>query len=128
MPGAVAHVGDQLSLDAAADLSALQYRFMKVSGNRAVDKAAASSDNLLGILQNKPTDPEVALVKIAGGSKLEVDATTDIAAGDKLTSDANGKGIKTTTAGHEVGAIALEAATEDGEIISVLIVHKTVGA
>src|SRR3990170_4925257 len=114
MAGAVSFSGDGFSAKAAGDLSALQFRFMKMS----------AADTLIGVLQNKPNAAgKAASVKVIGGSKLQVDATTDIAAGDKLTSDANGKGIKTTTDTHHVGAIALEAATNDGEIISVMLVN-----
>jgi len=124
MAGAVSFSGDGFSAKAAGDLSALQFRFMKISAANTVDKATAATDTLIGVLQNKPNAAgKAASVKVIGGSKLQVDATTDIAAGDKLTSDANGKGIKTTTDTHHVGAIALEAATNDGEIISVMLVN-----
>lgn len=130
--GAVAFVGDSISMKAAADLTALQFRFMKMSANGAVNKVTAATDVIIGILQNKPSNtasegPLAALVKAMGGSKLEVDAgTTDIAAGDQLTSDSVGRGVKTTTENDTCGAIALEAATETGDIISVLLCNFSV--
>lgn len=125
MAGAVTFVGDGISAEAAADLSSLQFRFAKMSGVK-VNKATAASDPIIGILQNKAKSGKTASVKVMGGSKLEVDAGTDIAAGDQLTSDSVGRGIKTTTENNTCGAIALEAATNAGEIISVLIVNFSV--
>ena len=48
-----------------------------------------------------------------------VNAGTDIAYGDALKADTGGKLIKTTTDKDFVVARAIEAATEDGQIIAV---------
>lgn len=59
---------------------------------------------------------------------LEVNAgSVDINAGDFIKPTTNGVGIKTTTAVDEIGAIALEPATVDGQFIRVLLVSRKVG-
>ena len=127
--GAVTFVGDSISMKAGADLTALQFRFMKMSATGAVDKAAADTDRTIGILQNKPSNtssegPLAALVKVMGGSKLEVDGNAGaISAGSMLTADSVGRGVATTTTNKTVGAIALEGSTVQGDIISVLLVN-----
>lgn len=123
MAGAVRFAGETIGLEAAADLSALQFRFMLVTTGSKINKNTAATQLQLGILQNKPISGQIGDVRVLGGSKLQVDANAvDIAVGDFLTADANGKGVKTTTTGNFVRAIALEPATNDGEIISVMLV------
>lgn len=61
-----------------------------------------------------------------GQAYLEVNGnSSNIAVGDSLTATTNGIGIKTTTAGDWVGAIALEASTADGDVIPVEFVSHT---
>lgn len=56
------------------------------------------------------------------GMMLELGGT--VAVGDRLKSDANGKGVATTTANDEVGAIAL-AAGASGDLVPVNPVYPT---
>lgn len=115
--------GFRQSYPAGADLSSYQYRFVKVSSGQFV--LCGAGDSSFGILQDTPNAAGVAGSALYEGiSRIVVDAgTTPIAAMDNLKSDASGRGVKTTTAGDEVGAIALEAATTTGAIIAVRIVH-----
>jgi len=118
MAGAVRFAGETIGLAANADLSALQFRFMKLATGSKFDKATAATDLIAGILQNKPKSGQVADVRHFGGSKLQVDGNAAaIAVGDQLTSNSVGKGIKTTTTGNVVRAFALEPSTADGDII-----------
>lgn len=109
--------------EAAADLRELCYRFVTL-GSSGVDKTGAGAE-IDGILQNKPNLGEGCTVQCVEGvtSKLVVDAGTDIAIGDFLKSDTNGKGVK-ASGGDVVGAKALQAATADGDIIEVLITKR----
>jgi hypothetical protein len=106
---------------AETDLSAKQFYCVK-PGTTSPQVALAGAGNVVvGILQNKPKAGEAAAVRLRPGdiSQAVVDATTDIAYGDALKADANGKLVKTTTDKDFVVARAQEPATEDGQIIAV---------
>lgn len=117
---------------AAADLSALQYRFVKGS-KAAIAICDAAGENALGVLQNAPVSGEAA--RVAYGGAVKVEAGAAISAGALVATDANGK-AKTAVAntvdttgsnatedldGSFVMGQALEAAAADGDIISVMI-------
>lgn len=106
-----------LSLPAAADLTTKQFRVMTVnsSGQAAV---AGATDLAVGLLQNKPGSGQAATVAFGGISKAVAGGT--VAAGARVTADANGAVIAATTAGDAVVGVAL-AGGAAGEIIPVLI-------
>jgi len=108
---------------ASADLSAKQYFAVKlhtVEGQIAL--GAAVTDEVYGILQDKPKSGEAGRVRVHGISKgVSKGDGTAIAIGDHLNTDANGKLVKAHTADRPNCAIALEASTTDGKIISVLL-------
>ncbi len=124
-----------ISLVAAADLSASQYRFVKVDANGKAALAAAG-ENAIGVLQDKPVAGQTATVRLYGISKVMAGAA--IAKGAAVASDANGKAktaVSARTDTSDAGAandpligsyavgIALQAAAADGEIIPVALVH-----
>lgn len=76
------------------------------------DVATAYSDNIIGILQNKPKQNQAAQVRVYGPSKLI--ASTVIALGAYITATTSGKGVTCSTTLYHAVAIALyEAATAD---------------
>jgi len=105
---------------AEADLSAKQYFIVKIgAAANGVALAAGATQNILGILQNKPTQDQIANVRLCnapGTSKVK--AGGSITAGNWVTSDANGKAVATTTAGDVVIGRALEDAV-DGDVIEI---------
>lgn len=108
-------------LKAGADLSAKQYRFVKIStaADDTVLSAAAATDTLVGVLQNDPTSGQAASFRTVGISKIVLGAG-GATRGDRLTSDANGKAV--TAAGAQVvGAIALQTGVA-GDIIAALVI------
>ena len=112
-----------ISREAGEDLSAKQYTFLVIAADGQYESAAGTTAAIMGVSQN---DPEAAgeglTVGISGITKLTVDGNAGvIIAGDQLTSDANGKGIKTTTDTDFVGGIAEEGSTAAGDIIQVRI-------
>lgn len=110
-----------ISLKAAADLSALQFRIMKISAARTINKATAATDEMIGILQDKPAAAgRVGTVRVGGLSKLESGGT--ISAGAPVTSDANGKGVASapSSANESIIGWAIEAAVS-GDIFTVLL-------
>jgi len=113
-----------ITFKASEDLSSYQYHFMKLEADGKVAHCTANTDIAIGILQNYPdAEDKAALVRVSGTSKLWMSATnnegaliTPADAGSK-----EGEGEATTTCLDFIGAIALEAATADNDIIEVLI-------
>lgn len=100
---------------AGSDLSAKQFYAVDISGDEAVDIVATAGVGGLGILQNKPASGVSAEVQILGVSKAILGGT--VVAGDKLTTDANGKLVKAYGA-DRVLATAIVGGVS-GDIISV---------
>jgi len=103
---------------AGGDLSALQYRFVKLSGANTVT-ICGNGEVPIGILQNDPESGEQANVMLMGISNLAVHAATS--RNDKLGSQANGRGTAVTADTATYNAIALEAATAQDDEIKVLL-------
>lgn len=109
----------RLSVEASADLSASQYRYMVVnaSGQLAAASAGAKAD---GILQDKPAAAgRAGSLGISGVSKVEAGAA--FTAGDDLAVGTSGKAVLATTGDIVVGR-AMEDATGDGSIVPTRIV------
>lgn len=123
----MAFEGEQLNTTraAAADLSTKQFFLVKrdtTAGRCAL--VAAATDIPIGILQNKPAAAgRAAEICTFGRSKAQVEATTDIAIGDKLGPHTDGRLIKKTANNDVVCAIAEEAATTaTGDVITVTVI------
>ena len=106
--------------NAAADLSAKQYFVMKISAAKNVNIAISRTDITLGILQNKPTADEGAVVAVLGTSKAKVNGT--IAINTQVTATADGRIVTADTDKDIVIGIALEAGVEN-DVIEILITH-----
>ena len=63
------------TLTAAADLSSKQYHFVKLASATTVNVCTATTDRAIGILQNKPTSGQQAVIQIFGISKVVADGT-----------------------------------------------------
>lgn len=117
-----------ISLPTDADLSALQYYFVKRDATDGKVVACGANEKPLGILQNAPngaTKDAVAQVRISGVSKLKIAETVTF--GKFLTSTSASKGEVCDAAGEEYGAKALCDGTSD-DLISVLVCHGEVEA
>jgi len=120
-----------ITLIAGEAMTAKQYRAVCVAADAATKTittiaAAAEGAHVVGVLQNEPASGEAASVATAGTSRLEMAATCG--AGEKIMSDANGKGTPLTTDTYGVIGIALSANTVgDGGFIEVLITPGGVG-
>lgn len=111
-----------ITLEAASDLSAKQFHFVKVSAANKVDLCTAVTDAPIGVLQNKPTAGQGASVRVYGVSKLSADAA--ISAGAILGTSTDSQ-AQTAVATNVVCARALEAAGAANEIISALVLPGT---
>jgi hypothetical protein len=115
-----------ISLLTSTDLSAYQYHFVKLSAdNKVVICSHATTDNPIGVLQNKPdgsTTEAVARVRIMGVSRVMVsaDGAAAIAFGEKVGSDAVGHGVTKDTNKYKYLGVALDSAAS-GELVSVLL-------
>jgi len=109
-----------ITLKAGADLSSKQYCFVALDANGDVVACGANGVSI-GILQNTPNSGEAARVRVLGTSKLKMNEACD--EGDALTSTAAGLGEVVDAVDEYAGAIALEAATAQNDIIEVLITH-----
>lgn len=109
------------SWPAGADLSAKQYYALQLTTSETVTLADAAV-RTIGILQNTPTSGQTASVMVLGISRAVSDGSgTAIAPMDTLASDANGVLVKTTADNDEAIAIAWEASTVSGKIITVFV-------
>jgi len=108
----------KVSINANADLSSYQYRFVTInaSGLLALVGAGLAAD---GVLQDKPAAANrPGSIGILGITKIEAGAV--ITMGDNLTPDSVGRAV-TATSGDVVGAKALEAASGAGVYIAALL-------
>ena len=103
-----------VSILAGEDLSAAQFRFVKLSSG-AVVKAGAG-DPVFGVLLNRPASGEMASVQIAGIAPVAVDAAVTV--DDKVMSSSDGQAATKTGTNNSAG-VALATATTAGEVIAV---------
>jgi len=103
------------------DLSGNQY-FALALHTVENEVVLAGAGGGFGVLQNKPEAGQGAEVRHHGISRCEVDGNaTNIAIGDLICSDANGRGVVADTIDDLAFGIALEASTALGDVISVLM-------
>lgn len=117
----------KITLVAAADLSAAQYKFVKLDSNGKAAAIAAATDLPIGILQNAPKSGQEAEVLVAGGSKIVLGG--NVAAGAVLSPKADGTGVSITTGTdttkHAVGQVLVGGAS--GEVGTAVITCANAG-
>jgi len=110
-----------VSLEAGADLSAGQYKFVLVAADGQVDIVGSAGGDADGILQNDPAAAgRAATIGVLGISKVLLGGT--VAAGAKVQSDGSGRAITAATGDHVLGKCLVGGAV--GEIGEVLLVSK----
>lgn len=103
---------------AAGDLSANQYRFMKMTANPfEATVCAAVTDKTIGVLQNNPKTAGEDCA-IANGGTTKVVAAAAIALGASVAPAADGRAQTAVTTQYPAGK-ALQAAGAAGEIIEI---------
>lgn len=118
--------GPFVSFKAENDLSTKQFHPVKISGDNQVDVCDGTGDLVVGVLQDDPAAGQYGSVQNYGITQCRVNGNSvNIAPGDKVGPSAAGVGVKKTADGDPVFGVALEPATADGVIISVLL---TIGA
>jgi len=105
---------------AGEDLSAKQYFIVQLDASGNIEVGEGATDLLVGVLQNKPQSGEAALYRFGGTSKVKAGGAVGV--GAWVTSDANGKGVATTTDGDiTIGRHIGTAAAADGDIMEVQV-------
>lgn len=106
------------SLACSEDLSAKQFYIVQLDANGGIEVGEGATDLLVGVLQNAPASGEMATYRFMGTTKVKAGGA--INPGAWVTSDANGKGVATTTDGDiTIGRFIGKAAAADGDIIEV---------
>jgi hypothetical protein len=116
---------DVVSYPASADLSASLFHIVTIDSNGRVAVSAGSTSKIFGVLQSKPKVlGEGAAVAIGGVTKCVAGGA--IAEGDFVTSNAQGFGLATTTAGNVAAGRAATEAAGSGEIFELQIMPQMV--
>ena len=106
------------TLNAAADLSALQYHIMRVSAVNACNVSSQATDSdMCGVLQNKPQSGEGASIQYSGRGRVVAGGV--ITAGDHLSCNGSGRAA-TVTSGQMAFGQALETSGADGDNIDII--------
>lgn len=114
---AVEKPGQTMSPEAGADLSALQFQFVKLNSAKQVVAITAVTDIPFGILQDTPNaQGKACLVMINGLSKLKMNG--DTATGNLIGPAVDGRGAVyvngTDTTKYIVGSVWDETNASDG--------------
>ena len=112
----------KVTLVAGADLSALQYYFVKINSSGQAVACAAATDIPIGVLQNAPTSGQEAEVLIVGGTKIVAGAA--IGEGALVGTGATGKAVAlvagTDTTKYVVGTLLTESAADANIVTDVV--------
>lgn len=103
-----------ISILAGEDLSAAQYRFVKLSSGKVVK--AGAGEAAIGVLLNKPASGEAASIQIGGVALVSCDAA--VTQDDKLMSSGDGQCATKTGTNNALG-VALASASTAATIIPV---------
>lgn len=110
------------SLKSTGDLSALANQNCIAKVDTANDQsfvlAAGATDPIVGVLVNNPKAGSAGLIQWLGSAKVIAGGT--ITRGDRVTSDASGHAVTTTTDKHVVLGTALESAVA-GDVFEVFL-------
>lgn len=108
--------GVVISRPAGADLSALQYTFVKLDASGDTVLAATQGEAVVGVLQNNPDASGTASIMTSGVSKIRLEGTE--ATGDQLTpATVTGRGETAASGDFVAGYCVLGGAA--GELGSV---------
>ena len=104
----------------ASTLIAKQFYMVKQHTDGTLILAAASTDKIVGVLQNKPAVGAAGVVRFIGTTKVIAGGT--INPGDLVTSNGSGQAVSTTTTKDRIlGTAILSAAAASGDVIEVLL-------
>jgi hypothetical protein len=103
------------------------YRFVKITGSKQAGLCTASTDYVIGVLQNKPQyTGAAAQVAFLGVSYVITGAgvaSSNISAGNKVMSDTLGAAVNQTST-NTIAGVALASSSTPGELIPVLLAAR----
>jgi hypothetical protein len=108
-----------ITKNAGADLSALQYTFVKID-TTTNNVISCTSGVSTGILQNAPQLNEPAIVATQGSWSYLTSLPAGITVGDKLVASTGGKGTQITAIGF-YGARAVSTTTQANSLVEVIV-------
>jgi len=114
---------NSVSITAGADLSALQYTFVKLNSSGQVVAATAIGDVVLGVLQNAPTSGKTAEVCVHGVTKVKASAAITLPSLIGTTTGAKSVGVTAVNTGATKSVLgqAITAAGAANDIHTVFI-------
>lgn len=113
--------GRVITLEASTDLSSNQYHFVKVdTSGKAALAITSTAQEVLGVLQNKPSSGQAASVMIDGVSKV-VAAGSTMAAGDLVTNSTAGRATPHTAGDMIIGTVIYGSSGSTGRILTVAL-------
>ncbi len=114
-PNQINIVSDALTVKATAAVT--KYRFIGYNGQHCAANGAAIGVSYFDAAIGDP------ITCYGAGNIVPLEAGASFSAGAMLASDANGKGVTATVLDltHAVNAMAMQAASAAGDIVSVLV-------
>ena len=121
--------GKRKAFVAGAGLTAAENKIVKQDTDGTIILAGANGTGMIGILHNTPAtgDEAVVILRNGQGTAKIILGIGGCTYGSKLTSDAFGTAIITTTAGDECIGTALEAGNA-GDVVEILLTVGKYGA
>jgi len=116
--------GMDIPFKASEDMSTHQYRFVVQKNDTEVELMNAATDIPIGVLQNAPEDGETAIVRVAGISKLVMNAAVAVEAllkAEYVSTSDNGKGDAADTEGDIVRGLCIEASGAEDDVGAILL-------
>lgn len=112
-----------LTYEAGGDLSSSQYLIMQQEADGDVAVATAATQDLVGVLLNKPAaENRAAVVRVFGPVKMIASAA--INEGDAITATTGGKAVATTTDTNVVIGYAKTAASGAGVYFTCILTGR----
>lgn len=110
--------GKTISLIADADYSAVEYPAVKMNGAKSFVVATAQTDEVIGVLQNRPKQGQAGTIMVSGITKVKTGA--NVAAVGALIVATTAGAVTVGTTGGKPFAKSLQTST-NGDIVPVLL-------
>lgn len=112
---------NRITMKSENDLSAAanKYKFVEVSAANQIDVCDGATDISIGVLYNNPAAGAEAMVALGPIVKVQADAA--VSAGAMVGTSADGQAVTKSAADDHVYGVALTAASNAGELITVLV-------